>query len=316
MKKRKKISQLLWALAAGFILLNIIAIFHAYKFTHFTTETVIKTESPDELTSFDKVRTLLFGINNPRPKNKKMPIGYSMVTLQSNKKIECWYFKNNKSVEKKGTVILFHGYSSEKSSLVDKAKEFERLNYNLLLVDFMGSGGSEGNQTTLGFYEAEEVETAYNYIQKQGENNIYLFGTSMGAVAIMKALADYDLNPNGIIIECPFGSMYETTCARFEIMNAPIFPMAPLLVFWGGVQNNFWAFGHNPTDYAKKIDCPSLILYGALDTKVKREEIDKIYSNLDGKKTVKIYENVGHENLMSGNKQEWIMDIYSFLSKH
>lgn len=29
--------------------------------------------------------------------------------------------------------------------------------------------------------------------------------------------------------------------------------MANLLVFWGGVQNDFNAFKHNPTDYAKNI---------------------------------------------------------------
>lgn len=57
------------------------------------------------------------------------------------------------------------------------------------------------------------------------------------------------------MIECPFGSMYKTVCARFKTMNAPTFPMAGLLVFWGGMQNNFWAFEHNPTEYAKNINC-------------------------------------------------------------
>jgi len=160
------------------------------------------------------------------------------------------------------TVAFFHGYGGEKTSLLDKAEEFKRLNFDVLLVDFMGSGGSEGNQTTLGFKEAEEVKTAFDYLSKNRTENIYLFGTSMGAVATMKAIAEYDLKPSGIIIECPFGSMYQTTCARFKIMNVPTFPMAALLVFWGGVQNSFWAFGHNPTEYAKKISCPTLLLYG------------------------------------------------------
>ena len=75
----------------------------------------------------------------------------------------------------------------KKSSLLDKAEIFLNLGYNTFLVDFMGSGGSDGNQTTIGFYEAEEVKTAFNYLEACGEKNIILFGTSMGAAAIMKA---------------------------------------------------------------------------------------------------------------------------------
>ena len=294
--------------------MNVVAFFHAYKFTHFVTENVTKTKSPEKLNTFDKFKTLLFGVNNPRPTNKEMPTNFERIELQSNKKIECWYLKNSlKTDTVKGTVILFHGYSGQKSSMLDKAEEFEKMNYNVLLVDFMGSGGSEGNQTTLGFKEAEEVKTTFDYLTNKGVENIYLFGTSMGSVAIMKALTEYDLKPNGIIIECPFGSMYKTTCARFKIMNAPTFPMAGLLVFWGGVQNNFWALGHNPTEYAKKINCPTLLLYGDEDKNVSRQEIDEIYTNLKGTKTLKTYKFAGHENYLIKYKDEWTKDINEFL---
>lgn len=297
--------------------MNIVAFFHAYKFTHFANDNVSKTKSPEKLNSFDKIKTLLLGVNNPRPTNKEKPSKYLDVQLQSNKKIDCWYLNKiyfNKSDTVKGTVIIFHGYSGEKSSMLDKAEEFEKLNYDVLLVDFMWSCGSEGNQTTLGFKEAEEVKTAFEYLTKQGVKNIYLFGTSMGSVAIMKGIADYNLRPKGIIIECPFGSMYQTTCARFKIMNAPSFPMAGLLVFWGGIQNNFWALGHNPTEYAKKINCPTLLLYGEQDKNVSRQEIDEIYQNLNGTKVLRTYELAGHENYLLKYKEQWTKDVNEFLN--
>lgn len=96
-------------------------------------------------------------------------------------------------------------------------------------------------------------------------------------------------------------------------MHAPTFPMAGLLVFWGGVQNGFWAFGHNPTEYAKKIKCPTLLLYGAKDEKVSKEEIDTIFNNLTGTKKLKIYPNAAHENYLAKYKQEWTQDIQGFL---
>jgi len=293
--------------------MNIVAVFHSYKFTHFVDSKTEKTKDPKKLTIGQKIKTLVFGVSNPRPENKTFPTkDYETIKLKSNKEIESWSINTDNS---KGTVILFHGFSGDKSSMLDKAAIFLELGYNAFLVDFMGSGGSAGNQTTIGFLEAEQVKTCFEYLTEKGEQNIYLFGTSMGSVAIMKAINDYDINPKGIIIECPFGSMYKTVCARFKTMNAPTFPMAGLLVFWGGLQNGFWAFGHNPTEYAKKINCPTLLLYGAKDEKVSREEIDQIFNNLGGHKTLKIYQEAGHENYLTKYKDEWTQDIKEFLMK-
>lgn len=310
--KRKWIKRGLWTLTTIFILMNVVAILHSYKFTHFANNKTEKTKDPKQLTRIQKIETLIFGVSNPRPKNIAVPTtDYKTLKLKSNKDIECWHIKTENP---KGTVILFHGFSANKSSMLDKADIFRDLGYNTLLVDFMGSGGSEGNQTTIGFFEAEQVKTCFNYLTEIGEANIYLFGTSMGAVAIMKSISDNGINPKGIIIECPFGSMYKTVCARFKTMNAPTFPMAGLLVFWGGLQNGFWAFGHNPTDYAKHINCPALLLYGAKDEKVSRTEIDEIFNNLAGQKKLKVYPKSGHENYLTNYKTEWKQDIQQFLT--
>lgn len=315
MSVRKKIKRIIiWSVSIGFIFLNLIAFFHAYKFTHFESEKVDKTESPENLKSLDKLKTLIFGVNNPKPKNKEKPQKYISINLQSHKKINCWYL--DKKENNKGTVILFHGYSAEKSSMLEKALVFENLKYKVLLVDFMGCGSSEGNQTTIGFKEAKDVQTAFDFLANKGEKNIYLFGTSMGSVAIMKAISDYNLKPKGIIIECPFGSMYQTTCARFEILNAPKFPMAGLLVFWGGIQNNFWAFGHKPIKYAKNISCPTLLLYGEQDKKVSRKEIDEIYKNLNGSKMLKTYKLAEHENYLLNYRSQWTEDINEFMTSN
>ena len=312
MTKRSKIfKKLVWALTICFGLLNIVAFFHAYKFTHFASPELTKTKSVEKLSSFDKLKTLLLGVDNPRPVNSEKPAKYKAIQLQSNKRIDCWHASPSDSA--KGTVVLFHGYSGEKSSMLDKAEVFEKLNYQVLLVDFMGSGASEGNETTLGFHESVQVKTVYDYLKNSGERNIYLFGTSMGAVAVMKAIAKYGIRPTGVILECPFGSMYQTTCARFRLMQVPCFPMAGLLVFWGGAQHKFWAFGHNPTSYAKHITCPSLLLYGEQDKNVSRQEIDQIYQNLSVTKTLKTYARAGHENYLLRYRDQWTQDVSDFL---
>ncbi len=309
--KRTFWKRILWLLGIIFFLMNLVAFFHAYNFTHFTGKDISKTNA-ERLSGFQKIQTVIFGIDNPRPVNNVRPSRpFTTVMLKSNKEIECWYIKTSNP---KGTVILYHGYGGQKASMLDKAEAFLQMGYNTLLVDFMGSGGSEGNQTTIGFKESQQVKTSFTYIKGLGEKNIFLFGTSLGAVAIMKSLSDYKLLPTGIIIECPFGSMYTTTCARFDAMKIPKFPMAGLLVFWGGVQNGFWAFNHKPVVYAREITSPTLLLYGEQDPKVSRQEIFEIFTNLEGKKVLKTYPLAGHENYLLKYRTEWVKDVKQFMA--
>ena len=312
--KRKWIKYSIWTFIILLVLINLAAIFHSYKFTHYADSQSEKTKSPKDLSPGQKLKTLFLGFNNPRPESTIVPAGnFQTIQLKGNKEIECWSIQTEDS---KGTVVLFHGYSGEKSALLDKSDVFRDLGYNTFLVDFMGSGGSEGNQTTIGFLEAEQVKICFDYLTENGEEDIYLFGTSMGSVAIMKAITDYGIKPGGIIIECPFGTMYQTICARFKAMNVPVFPMAGLFVFWGGLQNGFWAFALNPTNYAKRINCPALLLYGAQDAKVSRQEIDEIFNNLTGPKKLKIYQEAGHEDYLTKYKEEWIQDVQLFLTEN
>jgi alpha-beta hydrolase superfamily lysophospholipase len=258
------------------------------------------------------IKMLVFGLDIPRANIKKYPVrNFETIKLKSNKEIECWSIKTDSS---RGTVILFHGYCDNKSSLIGLSNIFNNLGYSTLLVDFMGAGNSEGNQTTIGYKESEEVKTTYDYLRQQGEKHICLFGASLGAAAVLKAINDYKISPDAIILECPFGTMYEAVCARFKPINIPVFPMAYLLTFWGGVQNGFWAFGFNPADYAKSVKCPTMIIYGGKDILVSRKEIDDIFSNLNCAKQLKIYPNAGHDDYFREYKDQWIEDVGHFIN--
>lgn len=311
LKQRKQVKRLIWGIVAVFVLMNVIAALHAWKFTHFLN-TDAQSVRPEELSFAQKFGTIVFGIENPRPENKNLPTqAFEIITLKGNKSIEAWSIKAENS---KGTVVIFHGYKGEKSSMLDISDEFLKLGFSTMLVDFRGSGGSDGNQTTIGFHEANDVKACFDFLKNKGEENIVLFGTSMGAVAVMKAINDFGLQPTGIILECPFGTMYKTTCARFKAMGVPTFPMASLLMFWGGIENGFWAFSHNPISYAKGIECPVLLLYGEKDARVSKMEIDAILENLNGEKSLKTYPLAGHENYLLKYNDQWVNDVVNFTS--
>lgn len=255
------------------------------------------------------------GVENPRPSAHAIPTEpFEIVRLRSNKNIHCWLIS---AAQARGTIVMFHGYKGEKSSLLRKSAIFRALGYHTLLVDFMGSGESEGDQTTIGYWEAEQVKTCFEYLQQRGEKNIILWGTSMGAVAAMRARAVYpQVQPSCIILECPFGTMRKTVAARCHLMGIPAFPAADLLVFWGGIENNFWGFSHNPITYAAQIDCPTLLLYGAKDNRVSAAETNAIFSRLSGHKTLRVYTNAGHEDYLGEYAAEWESDVRYFLAQY
>lgn len=295
-----------------FMAMNVLAFIHAYKFTHYNPRVTTKTD-PSALSPLVKTKVLFTGIDNPRPTRAAFPThSFSTIQIESDVMLEGWHIVTNSS---KGTVILFHGYTGEKSTLISRAEEFTRLGYSVLMVDFMGSGGSEGEGTTIGYAESREVRDCYEYIAKTGEKNIHLFGTSMGAVAILKAMDDYYIYPKSVILECPFGSLYKSVCARFDIMGVPSFPMAGVLTFWGGFQQGYWAFGHNPSSYAKSVNCPTLLLFGEKDDRVSIQETLDVYNNIPTKKTLVTYPNVGHNIFTPENRLKWTQDVSSFMQK-
>jgi uncharacterized protein len=311
-RRRKWLRRIVAALVIMFALMNVMAYYHAKAFTHFDPDAKEKTKGRAGMGLGEKLSIVFWGIQNPRPVNRDQPDRvFETVTIQSNKRIECWLMKAENPI---GTVVLCHGYGGDKSQMLDKAELFFQMGYNTLLPDFMGSGGSEGNVTTIGFYESEEVKSCVEFLKERGEKNIILFGTSMGAAAILKAMADNELPVQKLILECPFASLSRTVKNRFKLMGVPRFPMAQLLVFWGGVQHGFNGFAHNPSEYARKVKVPVLMLYGAKDDRVGADEITEIMGNLAGEKKLIIFPEAGHENYLIDYEDEWKVGVTAFIN--
>lgn len=301
-----------WAIIFSFLVINLVAYNHAYKFTHYSMIGKERTRDASQLSAISKASLLFTGINNPKPQNAVTPTQpFTTVAIKSDVTLEGWMINQPAA---KGTIILFHGYTGTKSQLLERAALFRQAGYNTLLVDFMGSGGSQGTETHLGYTESIEVRDCLEYVRSTGEKNIHLFGTSMGAAAILKAINDYSIKPTSIILECPFGSLYDTVSARFTMMGVPAFPMAAVLTFWGGVQLDFWGFAHNPKEYARSVGVPTLLLFGERDDRVRMDETQEIFRNLRGVKKLVTYPDFGHD-LFNGNEIQWEKDVKLFLTR-
>ncbi len=298
---------------AFFFLINLIAFNHAEKFTRFSPNSDEPRTKLDQLSGLKRASVVLFGIKNPKPKNDSFPdVAYQTIKIGTERPLEGWLLSRDSAL---GTVVLFHGYSGNKSQLVPHAKRIYEMGWNALLIDFYGTGGSEGNESTIGYKEAQDVFTAFEYVREGGAGRIVLFGTSMGAAAVMKAASEEKVNPDGLILECPFGNMRNAVKVRVENMGAPTFPFTDLFMLWGGALNGFWTYSLNPEDYARKISVPTLLMYGEQDNKVPRHEIDLIFERLSGSKKLVTFPESGHESYLPRYEEEWENEVKEFLSQ-
>ncbi|MBL0145798.1 MAG: alpha/beta hydrolase [Chitinophagaceae bacterium] len=309
---KRAIKFLLKSALVLFILVNIIVAFHAYKFTHFYNIGEVTIKPKEQKNGWDKTKEILFGINAEKQKNTIADSATQIIFLTTNDsiKLEAWYMPVDSA---KGTVCMFHGHGGKKSGTNNEAYAFRKMGYNTFQLDFRAHGNSQGNTCTIGYDESEDVKLAYDFIKSKGEKNIILWGISMGASTITKAVNDYSLTPQKIILEMPFGTIEDAVEGRIKMMHLPPQPISTLITFWGGVEHGFWAFNMKPQEFAKKITCPTLLQWGINDPRVSRKEEKTLFANLStGNKKFVTYTTAAHESLCTKENEKWVNEVSSF----
>jgi hypothetical protein len=281
------------AVIMAFVALNVVAYRHAWRMTHFSNAAT-RTSSPEKLSAFGKLSVLVTGVTLPRPELSAISVEHRVVTFHTADgiQLEAWDIP---VAEPRGVALMFHGYAVSKSAMLGEAEVFRGLGLRTVLVDLRGSGGSDGDVTTLGWCESADVAAAVSWARGEWpEQPLILYGQSLGAAAILRAMAVDGMRADGIILECPYDRLLTTVGNRYHAMHLPAFPFAQLLVFWGGVQHGFNAFRLNPVDYAASVTCPALVIGGERDLWALPDEVRRVADALGGTTQCHIFEHTGH----------------------
>ncbi len=318
-KLRKRLLGVVYLFLAGFIVLNIFTYQHAAAMLYFSDEPTPALR-PEHLSWGQKITVLFSGVKIARPASTTSPLALDdhcqavMITTKQASKLGAWYCYTD---NKQPLVILFHGYLMDKSSVMEQAKVFIDAQFAVLLVDFRGSGESSESYTTIGYLEAEDVATAVNYARQQYQHpQLVLYGQSMGAAAVLRAIDAFHVQADAIIIEAVFDNLLNTVKNRFHLLGVPTFPSAHLLVFWGGLQTGFNGFTHNPIDFAKQVNSPVLFFHGEEDTRVTLSEAHKVYQAVPSTKYFSAFPDTVHESHLSRWPDKWSDEVLHFLNKH
>ncbi|MBQ5805331.1 MAG: alpha/beta hydrolase [Erysipelotrichaceae bacterium] len=195
-------------------------------------------------------------------------------------------------------IIMVHGIWSRRENMYERAVEFDRLGYNVLIVDQRGAGESEGRYYTYGFKESLDLLIWIDYLNSTYNGvQICLYGVSMGAATVMMAAANQLPEAVKCIVEdCGYSSMKE----ELDHVLRKDYKLAYTGIVLKLIENRMQEeFGMNYEDvnikkFLENNDIPILFVHGTADEFVPYSMAKILYNHNKGSKKFYPVENAGH----------------------
>ena len=210
------------------------------------------------------------------------------LTNMRDMKIKCsWFHPNKANWWPMPVVIYLHGNCG---SRVDSLEILHLLGegFSLFTYDACGSGQSDGEYVSLGFYERQDLATVIEYLQGTKKiSTIGLWGRSMGGVtAIMYASRDAN-SIKFVVADSPFSSLKKLVKDLVE-QHAPFIPNKLVKHAVGKIQRRIFKLANFDIDdletikFAKHCVVPSFLFHGEDDDFVKPYHSQLVADNYAG----------------------------------
>ncbi|CAI0559982.1 unnamed protein product [Linum tenue] len=152
-------------------------------------------------------------------------------------------------------VIYCHGNSGCRADASEAAIILLPSNITVFTLDFAGSGLSDGDHVTLGWYEKDDLKSVVDYLRQDGNVSLIgLWGRSMGAVTSLMYGAQ-DPSIAGMVLDSPFSDLvdlmmelvdtYKFRFPRFTVAKSCFVPA----LFGHAIQDDFIQPHHSDRIY-------------------------------------------------------------------
>ena len=185
-----------------------------------------------------------------------------------------------KTKNPKGLIMLMHGHSGNVEHWGTMGYRFNKLHYDLLVIDYRGYGKSEGKfseQDT--FLDVEQWYRHMNSIYSEAE--ISLYGKGIGATFASYLASEF--TPNKLILESPLYDLKFTALKYY-----PLFPFIQYIP----------TFKFNTATYFKKIQVPVYMVHGKLNKLVHYENSTRLLATNTEHADLCLIKDGDHHNLV------------------
>mmetsp|Transcript_117158 Transcript_117158/g.373164 ORF Transcript_117158/g.373164 Transcript_117158/m.373164 type:complete len:413 (+) Transcript_117158:198-1436(+) len=205
----------------------------------------------------------------------------------------CSHFEpilSERVAEKLPCVIYLHGNCSSRLEAVSTLPVLLPFNITVFCLDFAGSGLSDGEYLSLGYYERDDLAAAVNYLRESDRVTcIGLWGRSMGASTALLH-ADRDPTIAGLVLDSPFSDL-KILCE--ELVDVYTNSKIPRWVVWIALemvrssisQHAFFdIFDLAPIRHVKNSFIPALFTAAYNDNFIKPHHAKELYDAFAGDK--------------------------------
>lgn len=219
----------------------------------------------------------------------------------------------------KGTILVLHGYGTNKSDILTFAEMFYDHGYNTLFFDFRAHGKTRG-KCTLGYRETRDLDGAVTYLLKRPDvdkSKIGVLGCSMGAIVAIIGAAN---NPviKAVVADSGFYS-FEKTVTKFAkvFYGLPKYPFVPPAIWFAQLRAGFLAKHADPMKYIGKIaPRPVFLIGGTNDVRIPPENQERLFSAAGEPKQLWIAPEADHLEARSLWPQEYEKRVIEFFDKY
>lgn len=226
-------------------------------------------------------------------------------------RLKGWLILNNES---RSMVIVSHGHGANKGDVLEVAGVLYRNGYSTFLFDFRAHGESDGDFTSLGWLETNDLKGAIEYVKDRVDpDNIGVIGFSMGgAVAITTAGQTSDIK--AVVADSSFAD--RSKLINFFVKDVVPSPLEHLIRFF--VQMQGMDMGENlPVDYAERISPNALlVIQGDKDHLVEVEDAMSLYDKAKEPKELWLVPGAPHVGAHQTEKSEYEKRVLEFLDKY
>lgn len=161
---------------------------------YFTSRVILPERGPCDKEHF---------IHCGTPGDLKLPYEEIAFTASDGVSLKGWYIP----ARRKEAVIMVHGHSADRHEALRWVRVLHRFGISIVIPDLRNHGKSNGDVTTMGYYEKRDVFGAVSWLKEvKKKDRIGVFGVSMGAATTIMAMAE-DENILAGVFEAGFSSL-------------------------------------------------------------------------------------------------------------
>ena len=205
---------------------------------------------------------------------------------------------------------MAHGYGDKR--LEDFHALFASHGYGVIAWDFRAHGKSEGEFSSLGYYEMLDAKAALDFVLAEpGVEHVGAWGGSMGAVTMIRATAHYP-QIEALVADSPFATLQDEMDLRVP------FPIVRSWIrFFAERESGVTLDQVRPVDDIAHISPrPVFIIQGMADGMVPIDSAQRLYDAAGEPRQLWVEKDVPHLNMYAYYKTRYTKRVIRFFDEY